>query len=736
MKRFSLLFSAVVLFLFVGCDNKEPQNNIPIKIVFSLDKQEVAIAPDGGSVDVVVCSNYEWTIEGSSDWCTPSVTSGDANEEGQKVSFSAELTYDSREATFLFCCADQQISLIVGQKLKEVVVANGDNTFDIPAEGGIATIAYQTSVSCEVVIPDEAKGWISVADTRGLISESCNLDVAANTTYDARSAVVKVVMVGNESLVAEYTINQAQNDAVVVDGNNTFALPVAGGEVTLGYQANVECEVVIPEEAQEWISTVSATRALTAASVALQVAENTTYYQRSAVVKVVMADNHNVVAEYTITQEGQECYIEYTSISGSVVEPYWTTDEEGNSIFGANIVSNSYENGVGRIYFDAPISSIGYFAFAYISHLKTITIPSCVTTIGDYAFSACEGLQSVTIPEGVTTIGNCAFEWCSYLKNITIPESVTTLGDGVFAACSNLEKINGKFATADGRAVIVDGVFKGLASKKLTTYTIPEEVTIIGAYSCYGCQSLQSITIPEGVTTIGNGAFINCMVLKNITLPSRLTTIGNDAFLSCLAIKSITIPDSVSSIGDGAFSLCSELAEIKGKFATDDNRALIIDGVLNCVAPKQLTTYKVPENVTTIGKAAFIGCSDLQSVTIPNTVTLIDNEAFTSCGALKTLTLPDDGVTTIGYMAFADCASLKTVTLPNSITLIDECAFMSCPSLTKVYCKATTPPTLGYDVFYENADNRNIYVPTDSVEAYKVAELWSDYADRIRDYEF
>lgn len=31
----------------------------------------VAIAPDVGSIDVVVYSNYEWGISGTSDRCTP-----------------------------------------------------------------------------------------------------------------------------------------------------------------------------------------------------------------------------------------------------------------------------------------------------------------------------------------------------------------------------------------------------------------------------------------------------------------------------------------------------------------------------------------------------------------------------------------------------------------------------------------------------------------------------------------
>ena len=38
-------------------------------------------------------------------------------------------------------------------------------------------------------------------------------------------------------------------------------------------------------------------------------------------------------------------------------------------------------------------------------------------------------------------------------------------------------------------------------------------------------------------------------------------------------------------------------------------------------------------------------------------------------------------------------------------------------------------------MFYNNASGRKIYVPMESVEAYKSAQGWSDYADAIFGYE-
>ena len=278
MKKLFLLL-ALMGMVAVGCskddtdkgnDNKTEQPNendgdnkedIPENIFFGLDKESVTISPDGGSVDVVVYSNYKWEISGASDWCTPSVKGGGANEDGQRVTFSADVAYDDREATFWFRCADEKIKFVVSQKLKAVIIPDANNSFNIPAEGGVAVISYQTSVDCEVIIPEDAQDWITISPaTRGLVSENINLDIAENTTYSARTAVIRVVAKDNAELVVEYTINQEQNDALLADENNTFTVPCAGGEVVINYRTNVDCDVIIPEEAKDWITISPARR--------------------------------------------------------------------------------------------------------------------------------------------------------------------------------------------------------------------------------------------------------------------------------------------------------------------------------------------------------------------------------------------------------------------------------------------------------------------------------------------
>ena len=859
MKKLFLLL-ALMGMVAVGCSKEQTneeeggnENNIPENIFFGLDKESATISADGGSVDVIVYSNYKWEISGTSDWCTPSVKGGDANEDGQKVTFSADVTYDDREAIFWFRCADEKIKFVVSQKLKEVIIPDANNTFNIPVEGSVAVISYQTSVDCKVIIPEEAQDWITIAPaSRGLVSENINLDIAENTTYSARTAVIKVVAKDNAELAIEYTINQEQNDAILADENNTFTVPSAGGEVVINYQTNIDCEVIIPEEAQDWITIAPASRGLVSENINLDIAENTTYSARTAVIKVVAKDNAELAVEYTINQEqnnavlangnteftidgrGQQITIEhkanvdcdviipddaqswislatstrglstysttlniaennsgkerscvikvtsqgdnelfaeytitqkpryclyYTSNDGEIVQP------NDSSAFGATILSNTYKDGVGAIDFNATITTIGDYAFVGCDSLTSVTIPDSVTTIGNEAFTGCTSLTSVTIPDSVTTIGNYAFIYCSSLKSVTIADTVTTIGDYAFSDCTSLTRVN----IPDSVTKIGSYTFNYCTS--LTSVTIGDSVTTIGYYAFRGCSSLTSVTIPDSVTTIGEEAFYWCSSLISVTIGDNVTFIGYQAFFRCESLNKVycyaTIPPS---LGSNAFSgnasgrliyVYEECVEVY-KSAWSSYKDSIYTNGRNCPETTTIeyttkdgnivTTKNMPvvsniyDNgvgtlviggiITEIPYYAFNSCTNLTSVNIPDSVTTIGNYAFGWCTSLTSVNIPDS-VTTIGYGAFTDSNSMTSVNIPDSVTSIGEDAFRSCTSLTSVYCKATTPPALGnVNVFDNNGSGRKIYVPAESLDAYKSATRWSEYADAIVGYNF
>ena len=159
----------------------------------------------------------------------------------------------------------------------------------------------------------------------------------------------------------------------------------------------------------------------------------------------------------------------------------------------------------------------------------------------------------------------------------------------------------------------------------------------------------------------------------------------------CSEIKKIVIKNGVRNIGDWTFAWC-----------------------------ENVTSVEIPNSVTTIGKRAFYYCYSLISVEIPNSVTSIGDDAFASCSGLTSIEIPNS-VTSIGDGAFGSCSGLTSIEIPNSVKSIGNYAFMFCSGLTSIIFKGSTPPDFGNGIFVFVNNSFSVYVPANSVEAYKDA---------------
>ena len=156
--------------------------------------------------------------------------------------------------------------------------------------------------------------------------------------------------------------------------------------------------------------------------------------------------------------------------------------------------------------------------------------------------------------------------------------------------------------------------------------------------------------------------------------------------------------------------------------------------------------------MTTIGVAAFYGCSSLSSITLSSGLTDIQSAAFQSCPKLNSITLPNS-VTTLGSQAFDGCTNLLTVNLSSNLQMIDQYTFNGCISLrsitipTKVAsigygafygCNSLTSVAIGssspvaiYESTFSNRANATLYVLAGAKSAYESADYWKEFKEIV-----
>ena len=263
----------------------------------------------------------------------------------------------------------------------------------------------------------------------------------------------------------------------------------------------------------------------------------------------------------------------------------------------------------------------------------TVTAPS-----RDFTFDATTGTIKkyngndtvVVIPPTisswpVTKIGEDALKDNTTITSVTIPDSVTEIGANAFAGCTNLTSVNyegdwSNLTIQSGNPAVEDAA-KDAANEQLFDFAFTPDNTAVIVIRYKGTAA-------------------------DVTIPSRyqgkpVTMIDHAAFHNNSAVTSVTIPDSVTAIPDDAFGFCS-----------------------------QLTNISIPNSVTFIGFSAFNSCTSLKSITLPSSLSTIQSYAFYNCGNLKTIRIPVS-VTSIGNCAFDVCPSLMTVTYPGSKTQWD-----------------------------------------------------------------
>lgn len=105
-----------------------------------------------------------------------------------------------------------------------------------------------------------------------------------------------------------------------------------------------------------------------------------------------------------------------------------------------------------------------------------------------------------------------------------------------------------------------------------------------------------------------------------------------------------------------------------------------------------------------------------------------DYSPFYNMASVTGIDLSESTIRNIGDYAFYGCTGLESIEIPKRVTEIGDSAFGGCTNLLSVTCLAEEPPTLGSGNFSADAI---LYVPADSVAAYRADDDWSGSFLRI-----
>lgn len=279
-------------------------------------------------------------------------------------------------------------------------------------------------------------------------------------------------------------------------------------------------------------------------------------------------------------------------------------NDEYNGIVNIPSTVNNGENSYTVIQIDQS-------TFENCSNLMSVTLPESVTTIQGYAFKGCSSLLLLKIGNSLTYIGGEAFGGCENLMTIsilnepitygaiTIPGSVTKIGDNVFLGCTSIKSLILK----DGNEILNLGVnthtgdYTGLFTSMNLEYVylgrnLSYNATYSGGYSPFrNLPNLTSLTIGESVTNLGANIFSKCSSIENINLSKNISTIETKAFSECTNLKTIIFPESLTMVGANAFENCKNIETI---YSLSMNPAMVAQTAFNGV-DKDIPLY-IPQS--------------------------------------------------------------------------------------------------------------------------------------------
>ena len=278
--------------------------------------------------------------------------------------------------------------------------------------------------------------------------------------------------------------------------------------------------------------------------------------------------------------------------------------------------------------------------------IKKIVIPEGVTEIQSYAFANLSALEEVVLPSTLKKIGLGAFYQCKSLKTINL-EHVQFINKQAFAETA--------IRTANFASLVSFGDY-AFQNSAITALDLPASCQSFGVGAFKDCIGLARVSFGANKVKLGISAFENCPSLTSLSVNAAV--IPAYAFYGCAHLANVTLGADVAVVGEYAFAGTKiarfNLASGNKTLQTGENGTLLYKGSqLIAAAPESGQKEITLANATSIATGAFSGNTVLQRITANN-------------------------VEEVGDYAFADCTALNSVTM-NKLSVVGSFAFIGTP---------------------------------------------------------
>lgn len=321
------------------------------------------------------------------------------------------LVYDGEYRTIM-----SSINFVTG------VVTPSQTAVELEAAAGTVDIAVTSNLNYKVSIPEDAKDWLSVVETKATKTENITFAYTANE-FSIRRADV---------LFVDETYNVITKVSFIQQGSATEVILSEAGTLldTIGHDLYKNIKSLKIKGYLNSSDMTILNRMINLVNLDISeaiIADEDLIFQGTLIRKIITPNNIKSIRPFAFSNcENLEEITIGTNVEEIGEYAFWKC---------CNLSVINFNNN---------LQSIGDSAFEGCSSILDIILPESLYELGSLAFRSCTQLKQILLPEGLKDIKRQVFNYCSSLESISLPSSINSIGEYSFYHCDNLKEIHVK----------------------------------------------------------------------------------------------------------------------------------------------------------------------------------------------------------------------------------------------------------------------------------------------------